>query len=85
MERQKSLPVILGVWKREALVEGVMKNTKHLLLGLVASLLLAAGFARAADRVDLSIQALSPEISKTTPLSIKPCSAPCGDPPPDGP
>lgn len=76
---------MLGVWRGEALVGGVMKNTKHLLFGLVASLLLAAGFARAADRVDLSIQDLSPEVSKITPLSLSPCSAPCVDPPPEGP
>ncbi len=57
-----------------------MKNIKHLVLGLVASLLLAVGFARAADRVDLSAQDLSPELSKDTLLSAKPCSEPCGMP-----
>ena len=55
-----------------------MKNIKHLVLGLVASLLLAVGFARAADRVDLSAQESSPELGKTTLLSAKPCAIPCG-------
>lgn len=57
-----------------------MKNIKHLVFGLVASLLLAVGFARAADRVDLSVQELSPELSKNTLLSLKPCTAPCDGP-----
>lgn len=31
---------------------GAMKNTKRLILGLASSLLLAVGFARAADKLD---------------------------------
>jgi|GEM_PF-2383215 len=57
-----------------------MKNIKYLVLGLVASLLLAVGFARAADRVDLSAQDISPELSKDTLLSAKPCTDPCDMP-----
>lgn len=57
-----------------------MKNIKHLVFGLVASLLLAVGFARAADRVDLSVQELSPEQGKNTLLSAKPCTGPCDSP-----
>ncbi len=80
MEWGKSLPGPLGVRGKRPSIESVMKNIKHLVLGLVASLLLAVGFARAADQVDLSAQDLSPELSKDTLLSAKPCGQPCGMP-----
>jgi hypothetical protein len=37
-----------------------MKNTKRFVLGLTSSLLLAAGFARAADRLDPVVNHESP-------------------------
>jgi len=37
----------------------VMNSTKRLVLGVLSSLLLAAGFARAADRLDPMNQSLS--------------------------
>ena len=80
MGREKSLPSPLGLPDGTASNDVVMKNIKHLVLGLVASLLLAVGFARAADRVDLSAQDLSPELSKDTLLASKPCTEPCDMP-----
>jgi hypothetical protein len=60
-----------------------MKSTKHILLGILASFLFAAGFARAADRVDAVIQGTTflsghADVTRT---AIG-CAAPCDAPPP---
>ncbi|MCF7687512.1 MAG: hypothetical protein K9N01_04355 [Cephaloticoccus sp.] len=60
-----------------------MKTIKHIVLGLLASLLFAAGFARAADRVDLMASGITTTQSHPGMPSIGPCAAPCDDPPPD--
>ena len=57
-----------------------MKTFKHLLLGLVASLLFAAGFAQAADRVDLMVQGPSANHEGSGLLSAKPCASGCDAP-----
>lgn len=43
-----------------------MKTTKRLIMGFSSSLLLAAGFVRAADRLDPVV----PEASKDNPLGV---------------
>jgi len=52
-------------------------------LGLLASLLFAAGFARAADRVDLMVQGMTNTQNHSVLPSIAPCALPCDEPPPD--
>lgn len=67
---------------------GVMniKVTQRLVLGLLASLLLAAGFARAADRIDpvsLSLRVIQKDDDGTD-GSAGGCVAPCGGDGTDG-
>jgi hypothetical protein len=68
-------------------MEGVMKPTKHILLGVLASFLFAAGFAKAADRIDAVIQGTTfvsghSDIMRTAIACTMPCDAP--PPPPPG-
>lgn len=50
------------------------------MLGLAASLLLAAGFAQAADRVDLIVQGPTAAHDSGDLLSAKPCVGGCDEP-----
>ena len=56
-----------------------MNTTKRLLLGVISSLLLAIGFARAADRLDpmSSSLAVSSNTVNATSLPALGCSDPC--------
>lgn len=54
-----------------------MKTTKHFVLGLLASLLFAAGFAKAADRLDLTVQGISPVHNSTSLVVASDCALPC--------
>lgn len=57
-----------------------MKNLTRLLLGLTSSLLLAAGFLRAAERLD----PMSTDAPTLPPANVvgaaPPCSLPCAEP-----
>ena len=64
-----------------------MNSTKRLVFGVLSSLLLAGGFARAADRLDPMTQSLRPTASDVVVSDgpVPPCTPPCdggGDAPP---
>lgn len=52
-----------------------MKNTKRLILGVISSLLLAAGFAQAAEKID----PIAANSSTQSSLRVaEDCDGPCG-------
>jgi len=55
-----------------------MKNIKRLVFGIVSSLLLAAGFARAADQLDPVVVDASVAASQSLGVADD-CSLPCDD------
>lgn len=66
------------VCERRDLCTAMNKKTKRLFLGLASSLLLAIGFARAADRMDPLVQTLGNETnSNFASTAAEPCSEPC--------
>ena len=73
------IPVVSGVaadpWM--AIIAVAMKSINRLVLGILSSLLLAAGFVRAADRLDPMSNSLSLSNDNTTVGIAVPCTVPC--------
>lgn len=57
-----------------------MNKTKRFFYGVLSSLLLAAGFARAADGLDPMTKTLGADASSpVASTAAEPCTAPCDD------
>jgi hypothetical protein len=55
-----------------------MPKTKRFLFGVLSSLLLAAGFVRAADNLDPMSKALGENTNKgVATAAVEPCTTPC--------
>lgn len=54
-----------------------MNSLKRLVFGVISSLLLAAGFVRAADRLDPMTKSLRISNGNTTVGVAAPCTVPC--------
>ena len=81
-ETPTGFPVVSDLVSRggAATLRVAMNTTKRLLLGVFSSLLLAVGFARAADRVDPMSVSLSSNLDSPVAYGpAEPCVPPCDD------
>jgi hypothetical protein len=72
-------PVVCAVARQGKIgkIHVAMNSTKRLVFGVISSLLLAAGFVRAADRLDPMTNSLRISTDNNTVGIAVPCTVPC--------